>query len=95
MSPTARLNLERPGHGEPDCETRSAAARWRKPAGPQAAGRAPLMPRADASACPARELAEAVRRVHAGLRVVDPSLATESLLEGPNPLTERERSVLR
>jgi len=44
---------------------------------------------------PARELAEAVRRVHAGLRVVDPSLATESLLGGPNPLTERERLVLR
>ena len=44
---------------------------------------------------PARELAEAVRRVHAGLRVVDPSLATESLLGGPNPLTERERAVLR
>ena len=44
---------------------------------------------------PARELAEAVRRVHAGLRVVDPSLATESLLGGPNPLTERERDVLR
>jgi two-component system response regulator DesR len=44
---------------------------------------------------PARELAEAVRRVHAGLRVVDPSLATESLVEGANPLTEREREVLR
>jgi len=44
---------------------------------------------------PARELADAVRRVHAGLRVVDPSLATESLLGGPNPLTERERAVLR
>lgn len=44
---------------------------------------------------PARELAEAVRRVHAGLRVVDPVLATESLLGGPNPLTEREREVLR
>ena len=44
---------------------------------------------------PARELAEAVLRVHAGLRVVDPSLATESLLGGPNPLTERERVVLR
>jgi two-component system, NarL family, response regulator DesR len=44
---------------------------------------------------PARELAAAVRRVHAGLRVVDPSLATESLLGGPNPLTERERVVLR
>lgn len=44
---------------------------------------------------PARELAEAVRRVHQGLRVVDPALATESLLGGPNPLTERERDVLR
>ena len=44
---------------------------------------------------PARELAEAVRRVHAGLRVVDPTLATESLLGGPNPLTDRERDVLR
>ncbi|WP_237565613.1 response regulator transcription factor [Ornithinimicrobium cavernae] len=44
---------------------------------------------------PARELAEAVRRVHAGLRVVDPALATESLLGGPNPLTDRERQVLR
>lgn len=44
---------------------------------------------------PASELAEAVRRVHAGLRVVDPVLAAESLAEGPNPLTERERAVLR
>ncbi|BDZ60174.1 MULTISPECIES: response regulator transcription factor [Barrientosiimonas] len=44
---------------------------------------------------PARELAEAVRRVHQGLRVVDPTLATASLLGGPNPLTERERDVLR
>lgn len=44
---------------------------------------------------PARQLAEAVRRVHAGLRVVDPSLATESLVDGANPLTERERDVLQ
>lgn len=44
---------------------------------------------------PARELADAVRRVHAGLRVVDPTLAGESLAGGPNPLTERERDVLR
>ena len=43
---------------------------------------------------PARELAEAVRRVHAGLRVVDPTLATEELVGGPNPLTDRERDVL-
>ncbi len=44
---------------------------------------------------PARQLAEAVRKVHAGLRVVDPSLATESLADGANPLTEREQDVLR
>lgn len=43
---------------------------------------------------PAAELADAVRRVHAGLRVVDPELATESLLEGMNPLSRRERDVL-
>lgn len=43
---------------------------------------------------PASELAEAVRRVHAGLRVVDPELASESLFEGQNPLTARELQVL-
>lgn len=44
---------------------------------------------------PARELAEAVRRVHAGLRVVDPTLAMQELIGGPSPLTDRERDVLR
>ncbi|HIZ34299.1 MAG TPA: response regulator transcription factor [Candidatus Ruania gallistercoris] len=44
---------------------------------------------------PADELAEAIRSVHAGRRVVDPALATESLAGGPNPLTDREREVLR
>lgn len=44
---------------------------------------------------PARQLADAVRRVHAGLRVIDPALATSSLIDGENPLTERERGVLR
>ncbi len=44
---------------------------------------------------PARQLADAVRRVHAGLRVVDPELASESLLDGANPLSERESEVLR
>lgn len=43
---------------------------------------------------PASELADAVRRVHAGLRVVDPELATESLIAGMNPLSDREREVL-
>jgi two-component system, NarL family, response regulator DesR len=44
---------------------------------------------------PAAQLAEAVRRVHAGLRVVDPTLAAESVLSGSSPLTERESEVLR
>ncbi|WP_245717897.1 response regulator transcription factor [Nocardia miyunensis] len=43
---------------------------------------------------PARELADAVRRVHLGLRVVDPALATETLTSGTSPLTAREREVL-
>ncbi|GAA1532154.1 two-component system response regulator DesR [Microbacterium ginsengiterrae] len=44
---------------------------------------------------PAEQLADAVRRVHAGLRVVDPALAEASLFEGANPLSEREQQVLR
>ncbi|MEP6854930.1 MAG: response regulator transcription factor, partial [Pedococcus sp.] len=43
---------------------------------------------------PARQLAEAVRRVHAGLRVVDPALAADSLSGGDSPLTARETEVL-
>jgi len=44
---------------------------------------------------PARELADAVRRVHQGLRVVDPALATDSLVAGESPLTARETDVLK
>lgn len=44
---------------------------------------------------PAEQLADAVRRVHAGLRVVDPALAEASLFDGANPLSDRERQVLR
>lgn len=44
---------------------------------------------------PADQLADAVRRVHVGLRVVDPDLAEAALFEGDNPLSERERQVLR
>lgn len=44
---------------------------------------------------PAAQLADAVRRVHAGLRVVDPNLATDSLLAGESPLTQRETEVLQ
>lgn len=44
---------------------------------------------------PARQLADAVRRVHAGMRVVDPQLAADSLAQGATPLTERETDALR
>ncbi len=43
---------------------------------------------------PSEQLADAVRRVAAGLRVVDPELAAESLSVGQSPLTERERDTL-
>lgn len=39
-------------------------------------------------------LAGAVRRVHAGLRAVDPTLAAEAW-SAPDPLTDRERQALR
>jgi two-component system, NarL family, response regulator DesR len=42
----------------------------------------------------AEELADAVRRVHRGLRVIDPELAAEAWSE-MDPLTDRERQVLR
>ena len=44
---------------------------------------------------PAEQLADAVRRVYRGLRVIDPQLAAEAWTEEPDPLTERERQVLR
>jgi two-component system response regulator DesR len=44
---------------------------------------------------PPEQLVDAVRRVHNGLRVVDPALAAESLATGQSPLTDRERDVLR
>ena len=43
---------------------------------------------------PSAQLADAVRRVSNGFRVVDPSLAAESLAQGDSPLTERETDVL-
>jgi two-component system response regulator DesR len=43
---------------------------------------------------PAPELAQAIRKVMEGERVVDPVLATAALSEGDNPLTEREREAL-
>jgi two-component system response regulator DesR len=44
---------------------------------------------------PADQLAIAIRRVMAGERVVDPELALSALSDGDNPLTARERDVLR
>jgi two-component system response regulator DesR len=44
---------------------------------------------------PARELADAVRRVHSGFRVVDPDLTADSLAQGDSPLTARVTEVLR
>jgi two-component system response regulator DesR len=48
-----------------------------------------------AKTAPAAELAEVIRRVHAGLRYVDPDFAAEALAESNCPLTERELAVLR
>jgi two-component system response regulator DesR len=44
---------------------------------------------------PAGQLADVVRRVASGMRVVDPALAAESLASGASPLTQREAEVLR
>jgi two-component system, NarL family, response regulator DesR len=43
---------------------------------------------------PSAELADCVRRVCAGLRVIDPELAAAAWTEEPDPLTERERQIL-
>ncbi|OLR94333.1 response regulator transcription factor [Actinokineospora bangkokensis] len=66
-------------------------------------GRPGYLARAMAAGCagfvvkdaPPERLVDAVRRVHGGLRVVDPALAAESLASGPDPLTDRERDTLR
>lgn len=44
---------------------------------------------------PVERLVDAVRRVHQGLRVVDPELAAQSLAAGPNPLSNKETAVLQ
>ncbi len=44
---------------------------------------------------PASELAEAVRRVHAGLRAIDPELAAEAWTADADPLSDRERQILQ
>ena len=44
---------------------------------------------------PASELADAVRRVHRGLRAVDPELAAEAWTADADPLSDRERQILQ
>lgn len=44
---------------------------------------------------PPDELADAIRRVHSGLRVIDPQLAQDILFAPDNPLSEREIEVCR
>ena len=44
---------------------------------------------------PVERLVDAIRRVHRGLRVVDPELAAQSLAVGPSPLTAKETEVLQ
>ena len=43
---------------------------------------------------PADQLAEAIREVNAGRRVIDPGLAAAAIADGVSPLTEREHDVL-
>ena len=47
-----------------------------------------------AKGAPGTALADVVRRVHEGLRYVDPLLAAEALTAPPSPLTARETEVL-
>ena len=44
---------------------------------------------------PAAELAQSIRKAMKGARVIDPELAKAALSQGENPLTERERTILR
>ena len=44
---------------------------------------------------PATELAEAIRKVHAGLRAIDPALAAEAWSADADPLSDRERQILQ
>jgi two-component system response regulator DesR len=44
---------------------------------------------------PASELAQAIRRVHSGLRAVDPALAAEAWGADEDPLSDRQRQILQ
>ena len=44
---------------------------------------------------PAADLAQAIRRVHTGLRAIDPELAAEAWNADADPLNDRERRILQ
>ena len=44
---------------------------------------------------PPEQLAEAIRRIHSDLRVIDPALAEASLFTADSPLTDREVEIAR
>lgn len=44
---------------------------------------------------PAAQLAESIRKINSGLKVIDPGLVAESFALGQSPLSEREQEVLR
>jgi two-component system response regulator DesR len=44
---------------------------------------------------PTQELAAAIRKVHGGGRYLDAELAASAMAAGDNPLTDREREILR
>jgi two-component system response regulator DesR len=44
---------------------------------------------------PVSELAEAIRRIHSGLRAIDPDLAADAWDADEDPLSDRERQILR
>jgi two-component system response regulator DesR len=44
---------------------------------------------------PVSELAEAIRRVHANLRAIDPALAADAWGADEDPLSDRERQILK
>ena len=90
----ALLDVEMPGLDgiSATAEVRAAAPETRvlivttfgRPGLP-AAGAAGRRQRVRGQGHPGRQLADAVRRIHQGLRVVDPALATDSLLAGESP----------
>lgn len=99
----ALLDIEMPGlDGLAAADTLARAAPWCRVLILTTFGRSGYLRRAMESGAlgfvvkdaPAEELADAVRRVAAGERVVDPNLAAATLASGPSPLTPRERDVL-